>query len=94
MGNYTVRVGQTTRRARSLQDAQAIVMEGVTGLVSLDPEAASQGALMANRAFSARTVEQVIKAHRSWRTVVTVRGEQVEISITRHRWWRRAGFGG
>ncbi|MEU5160482.1 hypothetical protein AB0G74_12845 [Streptomyces sp. NPDC020875] len=75
---------------RSLQDAQAVVMEGVTGLVSLDPEAASQGALMANRAFASGTVEQVLKSHGVWRTVVSARGERIEISIARRSWWRRA----
>ncbi|MEU3599785.1 hypothetical protein ABZ714_13815 [Streptomyces sp. NPDC006798] len=77
----------------SFAGAQAVVMEGVTGLVALDPEAASQGALMANRAFAAGTVAQVLKRHGVWRTVVTAGGEQIEISIAKRSWWRRGATG-
>ncbi|MBC3982083.1 hypothetical protein H8N01_05785 [Streptomyces sp. AC536] len=88
MSSYSVTVGEESVRARSLQEAQGIVMEYVTDLLARDPEAASQGALMANKAFSAGTVDQALNSQGSWQTVITVQGEQVNISIAKRRWWR------
>ncbi|MFJ9031424.1 hypothetical protein ACIRQP_23415 [Streptomyces sp. NPDC102274] len=90
MSTYTVTLGEQSARARSLQEAQALVMEHITDLVARDPEAASQGAMMANRAFSVGTVAQALDTHGSWQTVVSVQGEQVKISITKRRWWSRS----
>jgi hypothetical protein len=88
MSSYTVKVGETSVRARSLLDAQTVVMEHITDLLARDPEAASQGALMANKAFSAGTVAHALDTHGSWQTVITVQGDQVKVSITKRRWWR------
>ncbi|MEU5614210.1 hypothetical protein AB0H03_36840 [Streptomyces sparsogenes] len=88
MSSYTVTVGETSVKARSIQEAQGVVMERITDLLALDPEAASQGALMANRAFSVGTVDHAIDAHGRWQTVITVQGEQVKVSIIKRRWWR------
>ncbi|MEU9791924.1 hypothetical protein AB0E27_15095 [Streptomyces sparsogenes] len=87
MSSYTVTVGEKSVKARSIQEAQRIVMEGITELLALDPEGAAQGALMANKAFSVGTVDHAVDTHGSWQTVITVQGEQVKISITKRRWW-------
>lgn len=52
MGSYKVTIGDKTVRRKTLREAKAVVMEAVTDFLGSDPEGASQGALMANRAFS------------------------------------------
>ncbi|MFI6288431.1 hypothetical protein ACIBCM_27415 [Streptomyces sp. NPDC051018] len=89
MGNYTLTLDGRDVRVHSLPDAQLAVMEYITDLVARAPEAASQGALMANKAFSAGTVERALNTHGSWHTVITVHGEQVKIAIAKRRWWQR-----
>jgi hypothetical protein len=88
LSSYKVSVGEGDVRAQSLQDAQAIVMEHVTDLLARDPVAAAQGALMANKAFSAGTVAHALDTQGSWQTVITVHGEQIKVSITKRRWWQ------
>ena len=53
-----------------------------------DPESASQGVMMAKKAFSAGTVAHVLETQGTWHTVLTVQDEQVQVSITRRPWWR------
>ncbi|MCP9945103.1 hypothetical protein LUX12_10415 [Streptomyces somaliensis] len=88
MSSYTLKVGETNVRARPLRDAQMVVTEHVTDLLARDPEVASQGALTADRAFSAGTVAHALGTRGSRQTAITVQGGQVEVSITRRRWWR------
>lgn len=89
VSSYTVTVGESSMRVRSVQEAQAAVMEHITELLARDPDAVSQGALMANEAFSAGTVDHALDIHGRWQTVITVHGKQVKVSVTRRRWWRR-----
>ncbi|MBB0244570.1 hypothetical protein FNQ90_10760 [Streptomyces alkaliphilus] len=80
-------IGENATRARTLQEAQFAVMEALTDLLARDPEAASQGVLMAKRAFSEGTVRHALQSTRMWQTVVVVLGEPVPIRIRKTRWW-------
>ncbi|WP_103502009.1 MULTISPECIES: hypothetical protein [unclassified Streptomyces] len=91
MSMYEVTADGVTVRARTLRDAQAVVMESITGLLASDPEGAAQGALMAKRAFAEGTVEHTVTTRGSWETVVTVQGRPVRLTILKAPWWRRWG---
>lgn len=85
-------MGDATVRVRTLQDVQSVVMERLTSLLARDPEAAAEGAMMANRAFSAGTVQHALDTYGSWRTRVTVCGESVPVVVVKRRLlrWRRS----
>lgn len=87
MSSYKVTVRDRTVRVKDLQGVQFAVMEALTSLLAQDPEGASEGTMMANRAFSVGTVQHALDAHGSWRTTVTVHGEPVAVLVTRRRWW-------
>lgn len=84
--SYKVSVGSATRRLKTFQEAGAVVAEAVTDLLAQDPEGAAEGAMMANRAFSAGTVQHALDTHRSWRTSVTVDGEPVPVVVKKRLW--------
>lgn len=88
MSSYKVTVRDTTVRVKSLQEVQFAVMEALTSLLAQDPEGASEGTMMVNRAFTVGTVQHALDAHGRWRTTVTVHGEPVAVVVTRRRrWW-------
>jgi hypothetical protein len=73
-------------RVKTFAEVGPVVMEALTGLLAQDPDAAAEGAAMANRAFSVGTVKHALDAHRSWRTSVTVHGEPVVIVVRKRLW--------
>lgn len=64
-----------------------VVMEHLTELLARDPESASQGVTMANKAFSAGTVAHTLENQGTWQTVISIQDEQVKVSIAKRRWW-------
>jgi hypothetical protein len=87
VSSYKVSVGNVTVRVKTFQEVQAVVAEALTGLLAQDPEAAAEGVMMANRAFSVGTVQHALDAHGSWRTSVTVHGERVPVVVVKKRLW-------
>ncbi len=87
MSRYKVTVGNATVRVKTFQEVGAVVVEAVTNLLAQDPEAAAEGAMMANRAFSVGTVQHALDTHGSWRTSVTVHGETVPVVVVKRRLW-------
>lgn len=87
MSSYKVSVGDATVRVKTFREVGPVVMEALTNLLAQDPEAAAQGAMMANRAFSVGTVQHALDTHGSWRTSVTVRGEPVPVVVVKKRLW-------
>lgn len=85
MSGYKVSVGNATVRVKTLREVQSVVMERLTSLLAQDPEAAAEGAMMANRAFSVGTVEHALDTHGSWRTSVSVCGESVPVVVVKRR---------
>lgn len=85
MSSYTVSVGNATVRVKTFQEAGAVVVENVTNLLAQDPEGAAEGAMMANRAFSAGTVQHALDTHGSWRTSITVHGKSVPVVVVKER---------
>lgn len=86
MSSYKVSVGDVTVRVKTFQEAGAVVVEALTSLLAQDPEAAAEGAMMANRAFSVGTVQHALDTHGSWRTSVTVHGEPVPVVVKKRSW--------
>jgi hypothetical protein len=76
-------VGDENVRVMTFQEVQSVVVETLTSVLAQDPEAVAKGAMMANRAFSAGTVEHALDAHGSWETSVAVHGEVVKIVVIR-----------
>ncbi len=87
VSSYRVSVGGTTTRVKNFRDARSVVAKAVTDLLENDPDSPAGGAMMANQALTTGAAEHSIAAHGSWSVTVTTRGEPVEITITRRRWW-------
>jgi hypothetical protein len=86
--SYTVQVGDARPvRVKTVRDAGVVVMEAVTGMLAQDPESVARDASAVNLAFSSGAVEHSLTAHRTWRTALTVHGEQVPIAIAKRRWY-------
>jgi len=87
VSSYKVSVGDETVRVKTIQEVEYVIMDALTNLLAQDPEAAAEGARMANRAFSVGTVQHTLDTHGSWRTIVTVHGEPVPVVVVKRRLW-------
>jgi hypothetical protein len=65
VSSYKVSVGGTTVRVKTFREVGPVVMEALTNLLAQDPEAAAEGAMMPNRAFSVGTVQHALDTHGS-----------------------------
>lgn len=80
---YEVSVGTRTVQVETFREAGYVVMEALTDFLAQDPEAAAEGVMMANRAFSVGTVKYAVDTYGSWRTSLTVRGEPVTVKVVK-----------
>jgi hypothetical protein len=85
VSNYKVSVGSTTARVKSFRDARSIVLEAITNLLAVDPEAVARSAMVANAAFDSGAAEHSLTAHGRWSMTMTVLGDPVLLAIVKKR---------
>lgn len=87
-------VGSATVRVKTFSGVGPVVMEALTSLLAEDPDGAAGGAMTANRAFYAEAVQHELGTRRTWRTIVSVHGEEVPVVVNKRRcfhWNPRCG---